>query len=235
VQSRASVIAAILSLLILFVFAAYLIPSVRRQYALPFNARYILPEVSRVWEIDEQGNGILSDRRVYLFFAEPTEDDLHDTPMGSRKLNLKDLKYESPDSVPKDYQPLDESMQRIYWTPQNGDIKIGVPYVHEVKSNFPYEGKELPKYKIMTLVTSTHTVKFNLSVKSRIPINEVVVFKERRFQKFKDSDGIARRGKNIGRTMAPLPRKIDNSNLTWTIENVPPQAIYYVILYFNYP
>jgi hypothetical protein len=84
----------------------------------------------------------------------------------------------------------------------------------------------------MTVVAPVFTLQFNLIVKSEMPIESVVAFKESRFQKFKDADGIARRGKNVKRTMAPPPTQIDKHKVTWTLDNLQASAVYYTILYF---
>ena len=231
----ALIVAGFAGLLVLFVFSSYLLPSVHRQYAIPFNARYIFTEINRIWEIDAAGNGVMTNDKTYLFFDKPNDADLHDTVMGSAKLDLGDINYRSNDSTQQDYEQISDIMQRIYWKPKQGEIVVGTPYVHNVKSNFPYLDKNIPEYKIMTIVTPVFTLKFNVSVKSQLPIKQVVAFKERTFQKFKDADGIARRGKSIKRTMAPLPSMTNSQDVTWTIDNLPGGTVYYLILYFNRP
>lgn len=229
----ASIVAVFLGLLTLFVFISYLIPSVRRQYALPFDARYIFTEINRLWEIDKAGNGVMTNDKTYLFFDKPQDADLHDTVMGSNKLNLGDINYQSTNSSQQDYEQISDIMQRIYWKPTDGEIKVGTPYIHNAKSNFPYLDEVQPTYKIMTIVVPVFTLKFKVAVRSQIPIKQAVAFKERTFQKFKDADRIARRGKKVRRTMAPIPSVEDKNNLTWTIDNLPTSTVYYLILYFN--
>lgn len=229
----ALIVAGFAGLLVLFVFASYLLPSVHRQYAIAFNARYIFTEINRTWEIDSAGNGVMNNDKTYLFFDKPDKDDLHDTVLGSEKLNLGDINYQSTDSTQQDYEQMSDIMQRIYWKPKQGEIAVGTPYMHNVKSNFPYLDKNLPEYKIMTIVAPVFTLKFKVTVKSQLPIKEVVAFKERTFQKFKDADGIARRGKRIRRTMAPLPSVTNSHDVTWAIDNLPGSTVYYLILYFN--
>ena len=229
----ASIVAGFLGLLALFVFISYLLPSVRRQYALPFNARYIFTEINRLWEIDPAGNGVMTNDKTYLFFSEAKDADLHDTVMGSHRLSLGDISYQSTNSTQQDYEQISDIMQRIYWKPNEGEIKVGTPYTHNSKSNFPYLDEGLPTYKVMTIVVPVFTLKFKVAVKSQIPIQQAVAFKERTFQKFKDADGIARRGKRVKRTMAPIPSIEDKNNLTWTIDNLPTSTVYYLILYFK--
>lgn len=233
-RAGAFVVAAVLGMLVLFVFASYLIPSVRRQYAIPFSAKYIFTEIKRTWEIDRAGNAAISTDKTYLFFDEPQDEDLHDIVLGSLNLKLEDINYKSGDSVPYDYEQVKDYMQRIYWKPKSGTISVGVPYRHNVQSKFPFPGERLPQYKVMTIVAPVSTLKVEITVKCEIPILQVVAFRERRFQKFKDVDGIARRGKSIRRTMAPLPVITDSHNLTWSIDKLPASTIYYLILYFNH-
>jgi hypothetical protein len=229
----ALILATLLGLPALFVFASYLIPSVRREYALPLNAKYIFTEINRTWEIDQAGNGVLGNDKTYLFFGEPQDTDLYDAVMSSHNVELEDLHYQSTDSAPRDYQQVSDTMKRIYWRPKVGELKVGTPYTHNLKSSFPYLDKDPPEFKIMTIVAPVFTLKFAVSVKSEIPIKQVVVFKERAFQKFKNVDRIARRGKSIKRRMAPLPSEVDANNLTWGVDKLPASTVYYMILYFN--
>ncbi|HYO63410.1 MAG TPA: hypothetical protein VER08_07115 [Pyrinomonadaceae bacterium] len=233
-RTAATVVAGILILLVLFVFISLMVPTMRREYRFPTDARYIFTEINRVWEIDEKGNGVVTSEKTYLFFAEPQDADLHDTVMASLKPDRDDIEYQSEDATPQDHEQVSDVMQRIYWKPKRGEVEVGIPYTHHLKSNFPFEESNLPKYKIMTIAAPVLTVRFNLTVKSRIPIQEVVIFKESSFQRFGDAAKIARRGKRVRRTMAPPPQLVDAHSFTWGVNDLHARAVYYVILYYDY-
>lgn len=228
----ALLIAGFLGVLVLFVIVSFILPSVRRQYALPLTARFICPEIKRTWEIDSVGNGVMTNLKTYFFYEDPHEEDLIDTVMGSQELTYLELNYQSNDSVPVNHEQANTVMQRIYWKPKVGEVKIGVPYTHHVKSDFPYHGTSPPKSKIMTIIVPVLTLRFELVVKSEIPVQRAVVYKGARWQRFKDHDGIALRGQRVKKTQAPLPALPDKSNLTWAMDKLPGKTVYYLVLYY---
>lgn len=233
-KTAARVVAGILILLVLFVFVSFMVPTMRREYRFPTDARYIFTEITRLWEIDEKGNAVVTSDKTYLFFAEPQDTDLHDTVMASLKPDREEIEYQSDDATPQNHELVTDVMQRIYWKPKRGSIEVGVPYKHHLKSNFPFEGNTFPKYKLMTVAAPVLTVRFKLTVKSSAPIQDVVIFKESGFQKFGEADKIARRGKEVRRTLAPPPQITDAHNLTWIVDDLHARAVYYVILYYDY-
>lgn len=233
-RTAATVVAGIIGVFVLFVFISLMIPTMRREYRFPTDARFIFTEINRLWEIDEKGGGVVTSDKTYLFFAEPQDADLHDTVMASLKPDRDDIEYESEDATPQDHEQVTDVMHRIYWKPKNGGVEVGVPYKHHLKNNFPFEEKNFPQYKIMTVAAPVLTVRFNLKVRSCAPIQDVVIFKESGYQKFDAADEIARRGKKVRRTMAPPPNIIDAHSLTWSVSDLQARAVYYVILYYNY-
>jgi hypothetical protein len=227
------IVAVLLGFLALFVFVALFMPSLKRQYAFPSHARYLLTEIDRKWEIDPLGNGVMINDKTYLFFRPPQDEDLQDRIMGSEALSLSDIKYCSTDSTALDYEQVDEVTQRIRWKPKGPGITVGTPYRHNVKSDFPYPGSKPPTFKIMTIIAPVFTISFKVAVESEIPIKEAVAYKEGRYHKFKDADGIARRGKSIKRTQAPLPSLINEHQLTLEMDHLMEQTVYYLVLYFQ--
>jgi hypothetical protein len=232
-KSAAFVIAILLGLLVLFVLASLLIPSVYRQYSLPFGERYILLETHRKCDLDETGNAIISSARTYLFFAEPNEIDLSDTVFAAGDTQIDDLAYNSSDSIRVDYEQISDNIRRIFWRPKGDEIKIGSPYTHHVRTSFPNTRQQQPPHTVMPIVATVFTLHYSLEVNSKIPIEDALVYRGSKFQKFKDEDEIARRGKTIRRRGAPLPNIIDAYNITWEVSNIPAGTTYYVVLYFN--
>jgi hypothetical protein len=90
----------------------------RGRFNLPLGNRYIFINVKNNWSIDNDGNGMIELEKTYLFFEQPDETDLSDIALGSTPLELADLKFESSDAEPTNYEAIDENTHRIYWKPK---------------------------------------------------------------------------------------------------------------------
>jgi hypothetical protein len=194
--------------------------------------RYILTKVVRTWRIDEKGDAVIATEKTFLFYAAPDPLDLSDTAFGSGQYELKTLGYISRDSEAVDYEKLEGSMHRIFWKPKSGEIRIGEPYVHHNEISFPCAERPVNE-KSLTIAPPVSVMRFDLSVESKIPIQEVVAYKGSRFQSFKAAKKIVEKARRITRTKAPLHSQPDEYHVTWSLENLTSRDVYFLVLFFE--
>lgn len=227
-----SVIAGLIGLCITPLAASALIPSFRRQYAFPTAKRFIFTEISLIWEIDAAYNATITNRKTYLFTDDPESIDLTDRAFCSETIDYKTMLYQSDDSYVTNQEKIKENLQRVFWQPKNGEVKIGIPYTHHVRSSFPFREGESQDWKGLAIAIPVRTLRVQVSVESKIPVRHAVVYKSRMFQRIRDDEEIAARGRKVKNPMAPPPTTINEYKLSWSMEKANPGSTYYFVIYF---
>lgn len=234
-QIASVVIISLVLIFILPVFTVFFIKLWNWSFFIPLqeNDRYLYTEIKRKWMIDRTGDAKIEQEKTYLFVKPPEEEDLADIVFSSEPLELEDLNQDPLlDAHFSDHLEIAKGIHKVFWKPKTGQIKIAKPYKHTTKVSLPIS--DIPEYKCMTIPFNVYAIKFQLDTESMIPFEKLVIFKGSRFFRFKKVDKIARRGRNIRQTKAPLPIITNNNkNFSWNVQDIKPGTTFFVVMYFK--
>jgi hypothetical protein len=220
-------------LLVLFpVVLRILFPRTKRVFHLPSSGRYIFTSYHRRWLISKNGRCKSITDRTHLFIEKPKEDDLRDTIFAHANVEFETLEYKTNDSTIIDVVRLTNDMLGIYWQPSNGAIEIGKPYRHIFEHITPthvFGGR----YDIHVLMAPVFISDFQIEIESEFPVERAVAYRKLFFQTHRRHLQIAKKGLSIVETKAPPPIVRNPHHVSWSIKEVPENAVFYLVLYYE--
>ena len=204
----------------------------RRAYRIPLEQRYILNDVIVDCMVRKDGFRKFIQKKTYLFFRPPSNEDLFDNQLTSIELDYANLEYYSPDSQVIDVERTSEFLFKVFWEPKAGEIAMGVPYTHEFSCLYPRQKINASDVNFITFATSCYVRNTRIRVSSERDIVKAVAYRKRFGQSLKRADSIAEFASKVTRPLAPPPTLISKNEIEWRHDDIRAGEIYYIVTFY---
>lgn len=210
-----------------------MIVSFRTTYRIPLEQRYILTDVDQSCHIRKDGTRYFVQKKTYLFFRPPSQEDFFDNQLSSRELDFNELGYTSPDSRVIDTEKISDNLLKLYWEPLSGAVKIGIPYSHEFGCLYPRQNLKNHLANFVTFSTSGFIKIAKLKITADRKIAHAIAYRRRAGQSLKNANKIIASAKKIMRPLAPPIQRIDEYTIEWRHEDISAGEIFFIVVFLE--